>query len=77
MRDLRSQLLRLVLATSDDAQRVVVDVRGCLPGRGAWLHEDLACWERAVRRRAVPRALRADGPVDLDPVRAYLEHQDR
>ncbi|NNU26761.1 YlxR family protein [Isoptericola sediminis] len=76
-RDLRSQLLRLVLVTSDDAPRVAVDVRACLPGRGAWIHEDLACLDRAVRRRAVPRALRAGGPVDLEPVRAYLEHQDR
>ncbi|WP_402467813.1 YlxR family protein [Isoptericola aurantiacus] len=80
-RDLRSDLLRLVLAPSGDRAgdqpRVVADVRGCLPGRGAWLHRDLACLDLAVRRRAVPRALRAAGPLDLAEVRAYLEQQDR
>ncbi|WP_308701014.1 MULTISPECIES: YlxR family protein [Isoptericola] len=80
-RDLRSDLLRLVIAASDDASRtdvrVVVDVRGSLPGRGAWIHPDLACLEGAVRRRAVPRALRAAAPLDLSAVRAHLEQQDR
>ncbi|WP_277212741.1 YlxR family protein [Isoptericola croceus] len=80
-RDLRSDLLRLVLAASDGAtrggSRVVVDVRGSLPGRGAWIHPDLACLDHAVRRRAVPRALRAADPLDLTAVRTYLEEQDR
>ena len=57
--------------------QVVVDVRGSLPGRGAWIHPDLACLDGAVRRRAVPRALRAAGPLDLSAVRAFLEQQDR
>ncbi|MFV2144566.1 MULTISPECIES: YlxR family protein [Isoptericola] len=80
-RDLRSELLRLVIAASDgaprEATRVVVDVRGSLPGRGAWIHPDLACLESAVRRRAVPRALHAAAPLDLAGVRAFLEQQDR
>ncbi|GAA1970291.1 YlxR family protein [Isoptericola halotolerans] len=80
-RDLRSDLLRLVLAAADGVPagepRVVVDVRGSLSGRGAWIHPVLACLDLAVRRRAVPRALRAAGPLDLTAVRAYLEQQDR
>ncbi|BDZ43917.1 hypothetical protein GCM10025865_32160 [Paraoerskovia sediminicola] len=28
------------------------------PGRGAWIHEDPACLEQALRRRALQRALR-------------------
>jgi predicted RNA-binding protein YlxR (DUF448 family) len=71
----------LVLEPSDDVvpgdARVVADVRGCRPGRGAWIHPALACLELAERRRAVPRALRVAGPLDLTPVRAYLEQQDR
>ncbi|NOW01489.1 hypothetical protein HDG68_002398 [Isoptericola chiayiensis] len=55
----------------------MVDKRGSMPGRGAWIHPDLACLELARRRRAVPRALRVAGPLDLDEVRAYLEQQDR
>jgi predicted RNA-binding protein YlxR (DUF448 family) len=70
-----------VLEPSGDAPRgdprVVADVRGCLPGRGAWIHPEPACLELAERRRAVPRALRVAGPVDLADVRAYLEPRDR
>ena len=69
-RDLRSALLRLVLEPSDREPRLVADVLGCLPGRGAWIHPALACLELAERRRAVPRALRVAGPLDVSDVRA-------
>ncbi|QIK73977.1 YlxR family protein [Propioniciclava coleopterorum] len=39
------------------AGRVVVG--RTLPGRGAWLHP--GCLEAALKRRALPRALRAPG----------------
>nr|WP_277986435.1 YlxR family protein [Promicromonospora panici] len=76
-RDQRSALLRLVLGSSTDddvaePRRVVVDVRASLPGRGAWVHPEPRCLELAERRRAVPRALRVDGPLDLSEVRAHL-----
>jgi uncharacterized protein len=40
-----------------------------LPGRGAWLHRDAACWEAAVARRGFARTLRSavrvgDQPLD-------------
>lgn len=38
----------------------VVDERCRLPGRGAWLHPRRDCLDLALRRRAVPRALRCD-----------------
>ncbi len=53
--------------------RVVVDVRKALPGRGAWIHPSTACLDLAVRRRAVPRALRVTAPLDLTAVRDHLE----
>ncbi|WP_454854448.1 YlxR family protein [Promicromonospora soli] len=76
-RDQRSALLRLVLDSAKDGdvaepRRIVVDVRASLPGRGAWVHPDPQCLELAERRRAVPRALRVDGPLDLGEVRAHL-----
>ncbi|WP_108491049.1 YlxR family protein [Promicromonospora sp. AC04] len=76
-RDQRSALLRLVLGSSVDddvaqPRRIIVDVRACLPGRGAWVHPEPQCLELAERRRAVPRALRVDGPLDLGEVRAHL-----
>jgi predicted RNA-binding protein YlxR (DUF448 family) len=76
-RDLRSELLRLVLTASDGDLAVVVDERKDRPGRGAWIHPDVGCLALAVRRRAVPRALRADGPLDLTAVQDHLELQDR
>jgi len=36
----------------------VIDVRRRLPGRGAHLHPDPDCLALALRRRALPRALR-------------------
>ncbi|WP_242496260.1 YlxR family protein [Xylanimonas protaetiae] len=53
--------------------RVVVDERKALPGRGAWVHPTTACLDLAVRRRAVPRALRVTAPLDLTRVRESLE----
>ncbi|MGT2464008.1 YlxR family protein [Sinomonas atrocyanea] len=65
----RSELLRLVMDRGD-AQRVVVDPRRRLPGRGAWLHPDQACLKQAVKRRAFHRAFR--GPADIRGVDDYF-----
>jgi len=43
-----------------------------MPGRGAHVHPDPACVDLAERRKAFPRALRLSGPVDLSPVRTFL-----
>ncbi|MDQ4008881.1 MAG: YlxR family protein [Actinomycetota bacterium] len=71
----KSDLLRLVVA-GDSPERVVApDPRGTAPGRGAHLHPAVACLDQAVRRRALTRALRAEGPLDLSALRAYVETQ--
>jgi predicted RNA-binding protein YlxR (DUF448 family) len=49
----------------DGVPVVVLDRDRTMPGRGAWLHPDLACLELARRRSAVTRSLRLTGPVDL------------
>jgi predicted RNA-binding protein YlxR (DUF448 family) len=41
--------------------RLQLDAGRRLGGRGAWLHRSPACLERALGRRALPRALRQDG----------------
>ncbi|WP_298992529.1 DUF448 domain-containing protein [uncultured Pseudokineococcus sp.] len=51
---------------------VVPDPRRRLGGRGAWLHPDPACLALALRRRALPRALRTGAPVDVSAVEAHL-----
>ena len=54
---------------------MVVDEGRSLPGRGAWLHPDPECLETAERRRALGRALRNAGLLDVSAVRSYLEQQ--
>lgn len=60
-----------VVATWDDSEqstRVVPDLGDALPGRGAHLHPNVRCLEQAKRRRAFGRALRVEGPVNLESV---------
>ncbi|MGO1167123.1 MAG: YlxR family protein [Janibacter sp.] len=58
-RDSRSTLLRIVAVTDERGRpSVVPDPRRRMPGRGAWLHPDIACLDLAVRRRAFSRAFR-------------------
>jgi len=70
-------LLRVVAlagndAAHDDVAVLVPDVRGRLPGRGAWLHPRLACLDLADQRRAFPRALRITHKVDLARLREWI-----
>lgn len=51
----QSELVRYVLQEG----AVVADPQRKLPGRGAWLHPDPVCWDRAGKRRSFQRALRA------------------
>ena len=63
-----AQLLRVVaqdgVAVPDPGRR--------LPGRGAHLHLDAGCLAQAERRRALPRALRVAGPLDLTTLRVAI-----
>ncbi|SDJ69522.1 hypothetical protein SAMN05421806_10242 [Streptomyces indicus] len=65
----KHDLLRTVLIEGECAP----DPRGTLPGRGAYVHPALVCIDTAVRRRAFPRALRAEGPLDTAALRRYVE----
>jgi len=64
----RSSLVRVVARDGV----VEVDAPARLPGRGAWVHGTRACVESATVRRAWARALRVAGPLDAEPVLAYL-----
>src|SRR5487761_831423 len=70
-RAVKSSLLRLV-AVGDVIQP---DPQARLPGRGAYLHPSLACFELARRRRAFPRALRTAGSPSIALVGEYLAQQ--
>lgn len=73
MRSTKVDLLRLVVEARGSERTVVPDPRGTAPGRGAHLHPTAACLALAERRRAFVRALRAAAPLDLGPVRDYVE----
>jgi predicted RNA-binding protein YlxR (DUF448 family) len=65
----KRELLRIVAVEGE----CVPDHRGTLPGRGAYLHPALVCLDLAVRRRAFPRALRAQGTLDTQTLRLSVE----
>nr|WP_277628316.1 YlxR family protein [Arsenicicoccus dermatophilus] len=70
----RAALLRAVAVVGDDGRLLVTpDPRKRLPGRGAWLHPDIACLDLALRRKAFSRALRAEVHVDVELVRAWVQ----
>ena len=68
----KTDLLRIVAI--EDA--CVPDLRGTLPGRGAYIHPALVCLDQAVRRRAFTRALRAPGALDTKALRQYVEQTE-
>jgi predicted RNA-binding protein YlxR (DUF448 family) len=53
----QAELLRFTL--DGQTGTVLLDQRHRAPGRGAYVHPDADCISAAIRRRAVPRALRA------------------
>ena len=66
--DAKRGLFRLV---RDAEGHVAVDPTGKRAGRGAYLCHDPACWEQALKRRGLERALRIETIAPED--RAALE----
>ena len=52
---------------------VIVDARGTMPGRGAWLCADPVCVERGLRRDRLSHAFRKACRVPPDLDAAVLE----
>lgn len=69
----RTTLVRIVAVQGPTAVVVTPDRNGTLPGRGAHLHPTNRCLELAVRRKAFGRALRIEGPLDLDALAALIK----
>ncbi|KAA1420759.1 YlxR family protein [Mumia zhuanghuii] len=68
----KSDLVRVVAIHGEAITVVTPDLLGSAPGRGAHLHLDLACLERAKQRKAFARALRVEGPLDTEQVDALV-----
>ena len=65
----KSELIRVVRSPEGE---VSLDFRGKAPGRGAYLCRDAACLKKAIKSRALERALSVPVPED---VRARLEQE--
>ncbi|ONM46225.1 YlxR family protein [Nocardia donostiensis] len=79
-RELATDLLRIVARERDTGDgtsviAIVPDPRRRLPGRGAWLHPLSACLSMAERRRAIGRALRVSGHLDISALEQHLENR--
>lgn len=68
--DAKRGLMRLVRDTDG---RVSVDSSGKRPGRGAYLCAERGCWEHALKRTAIERALKIEQlhPEDRQVLIAY------
>ena len=53
---------------------VCIDPTGRKPGRGAYLHEAKGCWETALKRGAIGRALKTElTPDETKILTAHME----
>ena len=75
-RDGRSNLLRVVVVQVGNAMVLQPDPQRRMSGRGAWVHDDPACYDQAERRKAFGRALRIAGSVEAASLRAFV-HRTR
>jgi uncharacterized protein len=67
----KRSLVRVVLVPE---QGLVVDATGKLNGRGAYLCRQRSCWDQALRRGALARALKARlTPEDLSVLENYAD----
>ena len=75
-REHREKALLARVVRKPDGQ-VVYDGRGKVPGRGAYLCRNVACLERAVRSKALSRALEVEIPEEMfDTLRAQMEQEE-
>lgn len=71
--DAKRQLVRLIRTPEG---RVEVDETGKRRGRGAYLCHDPACWQMALKRRSLERALRLESlqPDDRATLEQFAQH---
>jgi predicted RNA-binding protein YlxR (DUF448 family) len=52
--------------------RIELDLTGKKNGRGAYVHESAACWDEALKRERLARALKVEpAPADIETLRAH------
>ena len=71
---LKAELVRVVRSPEGD---VSVDLRGKAPGRGAYVCRSADCLKKALRSRAVGRALGVEIPPEIyDALTEQMEGRD-
>ena len=66
----KRSLIRIVRTT----EGVEVDPTGRKPGRGAYLHNSKDCWEKALKRGILTRALKTEiSQENMDVLQAYAD----
>lgn len=68
----KDELIRLARTTQG---RITLDLAGTCAGRGAYLCRNPACWNTAIKRRSLERALRLETlhPEDLANLKAFAQ----
>lgn len=62
----------LVRVVRTSGGRVIVDPGGKANGRGAYVHEERTCWEKALRGGKIGHALRTTPALeDIEALRAF------
>jgi predicted RNA-binding protein YlxR (DUF448 family) len=70
----KSEKRSLIRVVRTPEGQIEVDSSGRLPGRGAYLCLTLACWETALKRKALNRALRTVlTPEEVARLREYAK----
>lgn len=68
----KRQLVRLVRTA---AGNVTIDMTGKAAGRGAYVHDQRACWEKALSGQILDHALRTTlSDADRAALRAHGQH---
>ena len=68
----RKSLIRVVLVNTE----LTIDEGKKLPGRGAWLHGSMKCFELAVNRKAFGRALKSQVTADEKVLALAIEQAE-
>ena len=64
----KKTLIRIVRT----AEGVCIDPTGRKPGRGAYLHDTKDCWEKALKRGALGRALKTEiSPEEIETLQTH------
>ena len=70
----KTELIRIVRSPEDE---VSLDLKGKKPGRGAYLCRDSACLKKALKSRAIERALSVPVPPEIwDRLLSEMEADD-